>query len=153
MTLQFKHTFENAECFAIDFATNESRPYFAAAFSDGYCRIWDLNMLTQGGGNGVSGGSNTLDKPKFEVEGAVEIGPVDVKFNPNGNRVAISSVNNALKVFNIQDDKCTLHKELSGEKAQAWKLDWHPEGTEILTGQLGIRTFGVDTLEQTKSDA
>lgn len=129
------HTFEGAECFGIDFSTNEARPYFGAAFSDGYVRIWNLQELTGSEGANIA-------KPKFEIEHAVELGPVDLRFNPLGNRIAVSSVDNSLKVYNLRDDQAPSLLAESSE-VNAFKLDFSPDGSEILTGQLGLRT--IDT--------
>jgi hypothetical protein len=54
-----------------------------------------------------------LDKPKFTIQG-VELGAVDLKFNHLGNRVAVSSMDCSLRVFNIHPDSgLTLYKEIS----------------------------------------
>jgi hypothetical protein len=49
--------------------------------------------------------SATLDKPKFEIAGGVELGPVDLKFNNQANRIAASSVDGSLRVFNIKESQ------------------------------------------------
>ena len=49
----------------------------------------------------------TLDKPKLTIEDAFSIGPVDVKFNPDGTRVAASSIDNSLRIFSLEDDEET----------------------------------------------
>ena len=49
----------------------------------------------------VSGDGATLDRPKFAVENAFAIGPVDVKMSPDGTKVAASSVDNSLRVFSV----------------------------------------------------
>ena len=41
--------------------------------------------------------------------------------------------------------------ECAGENATAWKLDFNPDGTEILTGTLSLRTLDVN-LNPTNSD-
>jgi len=149
MTVQFKHTYENTECFGVDFSKNPARPYFSAAFTDGYVRIWSLSDLVNDEG--------TLDKPKFEIENGVELGPVDVKFNSEGNRIATSSVDSSLRVFNIlesaeEQNTTTLKSESPGEEACAWKLDFSPDGSELLTGTLGMRTLDIETLKPTQAD-
>ena len=58
------------------------------------CR--DFDQLTSGADDGT-----TLDKPKFEVENAFNLGPVDVKFDSSGKYVATSSMDNSLKVFSL----------------------------------------------------
>jgi len=86
----------------------------------------------------------------------VELGPVDLKFNPWANRVAASSVDGSLRVFNIVDggDKegsTPLLATSPGEEATAWKMDFSPDGSEILTGSLSLRTLDVN-LKPTKPD-
>jgi len=95
MSVQFKHTFAGTECFGIDFVKNDAKPYFGAAFTDGYVRIWSLQDLL---------GGMTLDKPKFEIPDAVVLGPVDLKFNAMGTRVATSSVDGSVRVFNLREN-------------------------------------------------
>ena len=56
--------------------------------------VRDFNQLVRGDGA-------TLDRPKFTIEDAFAIGPVDVKFSPDGTRVATSSVDNSLRVFSL----------------------------------------------------
>ena len=46
-----------------------------------------------------------MDKPKFSIENAFTLGPVDVKFSPDGTRVAASSIDNSLKVFSLEDEQ------------------------------------------------
>ena len=102
MTVQFKNTFDGTECFGIDFVHNENRPYFGAAFTDGSVKIWSLADLT-----GADAGA-TLDKPKFEIQDAVSLGPVDLKFNSLGNRVAVSSMDGSLRVFNLRESDSVM---------------------------------------------
>jgi hypothetical protein len=45
-----------------------------------------------------------LDKPKYEIENAFNLGPVDVKFDPSGKYVACSSMDNSLKVFSLHEN-------------------------------------------------
>ena len=44
-----------------------------------------------------------MDRPKFTVENAFAIGPVDVKMSPDGTRIATSSVDNTLRVFSLPE--------------------------------------------------
>lgn len=57
----------------------------------------DFNELVQGDGA-------TLDRPKFTVENAFDIGPVDVKMSADGTKIATSSVDNSLRIFGIEGE-------------------------------------------------
>jgi len=59
--------------------------------------VWDFDELVRGDGA-------TLDRPKYTVENAFAIGPVDVKMSPDGTRVAASSVDNTLRIFSLQEE-------------------------------------------------
>ena len=107
--------------------------------------IRDFNQLVRGDGA-------TLDRPKFTIENAFAIGPVDVKFSPDGSRVATSSVDNSLRVFSLNEESkdsgaastsATLLCEAPSELAEAWKIDFSADGSQILTGQLSLNTFSI----------
>jgi WD40 repeat protein len=147
MSVQFKHTFPSTECFAIDFCSNEKKPYFGAAFSDGLARIWSLSGLLAGA---------TLDKPDFVVADAVALGPADFKFSPVSNQVAISSMDGSLRVFNFIDNEAKKTSVLVAENtaANAWKLDYSHDGSELLSGQTSLVSFKVyDGLKRSKEYA
>ena len=59
-----------------------------------FCR--DFNELT-----GAEG--TTLDKPKFLIEDAFALGPVDVKLDQSGQIVAATSIDNSLRAFRLQE--------------------------------------------------
>jgi len=117
---------------------------FSAGFSDGSLRVWDFNQLVRGDGA-------TLDRPSFTIEDAFSIGPVDVKLSPDGTRVATSSVDNSLRVFSLQEEskdsdagtRATLLCEAPAEVAEAWKIDFSADGSQILTGQLSLNTLSI----------
>ena len=105
----------------------------------------DFNQLVRGDGA-------TLDRPRFTIENAFAIGPVDVKFSPDGARVATSSVDNSLRVFSLNEESkdsgaastsATLLCEAPSELAEAWKIDFSADGSQILTGQLSLNTFSI----------
>lgn len=58
----------------------------------------DFNQLVRGDGA-------TLDRPKFTIDNAFAIGPVDVKLSPDGSKIATSSVDNSLRVYSLQDEE------------------------------------------------
>lgn len=100
MKVQYTNTFDGTECFAVSSNqptsnTQGQRAFFGAGFSDGMLRIWDFNELT----NNQEG--TTLDKPKYEIENAFNLGPVDVKFDASGKYVAASSLDNSVKIFSL----------------------------------------------------
>lgn len=54
-----------------------------------------------------------IDKPKFSAPG-IELGAVDIKFNHLGNRLAVSSMDSSLRVFNVHPESgLTMYKEIS----------------------------------------
>jgi len=120
----------------VDFSVNDKKPFFGAAFTDSFIRVWSIEDLIKDG--------SSLDKPKFKVPG-VELGPVDIKFNHLGNRIGVSSLDNSLRIFNIhQDSGVNLYKEveLPGPSG-VWKIDFNPNGNEILTGTLSLQTLDI----------
>jgi len=67
------------------------------------------------------------------------LGPVDFKFNPTSNQFATSSVDGSLRVFNLREsEEQAVHYSASlaaeNHMANAWKLGYSPDGSEILTG-------------------
>lgn len=81
-----------------------------------------------------------LDKPKFKAQG-VEMGAVDIKLNHLGNRLALSSMDSSLKIFNLhQESGLALYKDLdfTGSISNVWKIDFNPNGSDILTGTLAL---------------
>ena len=82
----------------------------------------------------VRGDGATLDRPKFTVEDAFSIGPVDVKMSPDGSKVATTSVDNSLRVFNLQEEskddrgRAALLCEASADVVEAWKIDFSADG-------------------------
>ena len=106
-------------------------------------RYRDFNQLVRGDGA-------TLDRPKFTIDNAFAIGPVDVSFSPDGTKVATSSVDNSLRVFSLHEEakdeeigQANILCEASSEYAEAWKIDFSADGMQILTGQLSLNTFSI----------
>ena len=55
-----------------------------------------------------------IDKPKenFKVSG-IELGAVDIKFNHIGNRLAVSSMDCSLRIYNVHPETgLVLYKEI-----------------------------------------
>jgi len=139
MSVQFKYTFPGTECFGIDFSRNEKKPYFGASFSDGSVRIWSLT--------GLLGGA-TLDKPEALIPEAVSLGPIDFKFSPDCSKCATSSMDGSVRVFGLRETEeshgqfapKTIQGALQAENSasNAWKIDFSPNGSEILTGQTSL---------------
>ena len=100
----------------------------------------------------MRGDGATLDRPKFTIDNAFAIGPVDVKLSPDGSKIATSSVDNSLRVYSLQDEESKtgvatgsyeLLCEAPAQKAEAWKIDFSADGSELLTGQLSLNTLKV----------
>lgn len=57
-------------------------------------------------------GTITIDKPRFTTESA-NLGAVDVKINHLGNRVAVSSLDYALQIYNLHPESgLTFYKDI-----------------------------------------
>jgi hypothetical protein len=44
-----------------------------------------------------------IDKPKYKIQD-LELGAVDLKFNHLSNRIAVSSMDSTLKIFNLHPE-------------------------------------------------
>ena len=85
----------------------------------------------------------TLDRPRFTIEDAFAIAPVDVKLSPDGTKVAASSIDNSLRVYSLPEEskdstttatQPSLLCEAPAEVAEAWKLDFSADSRQILSG-------------------
>ena len=103
------------------------------------CR--DFKELT--GGDGT-----TLDKPKYLIEDAFSLGPVDIKLDEAGKTVMTSSIDNSLKAFSLPDEQGqqpTLLCQAPGQEAQAWKFDFDNASNQIITGQISLHSLELKT--------
>ena len=70
------------------------------------------------------------------------MGPVDVKFDHTGSHVAVSSMDNSVKVYSLHEtaegSKAVLECEAPGEVADAWKLDFSSDSETVLTGMFQL---------------
>ncbi len=56
-----------------------------------------------------------LSSPALTIQNSVELGPVDLKFNSKGDRLALSSIDQSLKIYSVFDqmgDGSTLASSL-----------------------------------------
>ncbi len=55
--------------------------------------------------------TNTLDKPKpgFQVSSEKMFGGVDIKINNQGTKLAVSSIDNGMTIYNIDGEKGLIH--------------------------------------------
>lgn len=75
---------------------------------------------------------------------------VDIKFNHLGNRIAATSIESSLKIFNIQQEGgLTLYKEIS-QASDVWKVEFNPNGNELLYGTLSMKVLDISSGEVTK---
>jgi hypothetical protein len=65
-----------------------------------------------------------LDKPTFLIEDAFALGPVDVKLDQSGQKVAATSIDNSLRVYSLHEGdgeqkqpSASLLCEASGDEA------------------------------------
>ena len=90
--------------------------------------------------------TNTLDKPKegFQVQPEKMFGGVDIKINSQGNRLAVSSIDYGMTIYNIDGEKGLTHyKDTHREQIDASKIEFTPSGNEILSGQLSLKIFDI----------
>lgn len=70
------------------------------------------------------------------IKNAVELGPVDLKFDSQGKRLAVTSMDNSLKVYDLVNDD-TLTSSLlldsntleSGSTIDPWKVCFNPKNS------------------------
>ena len=70
------------------------------------------------------------------IKNAVELGPVDLKFDSQGKRLAVTSMDNSLKVYDLVNDD-TLTSSLlldsntleSGSTIDLWKACFNPKNS------------------------
>lgn len=85
-----------------------------------------------------------MDKPTFEAQGK-NLGAVDIKINHLGNRLAVSSLDYGLSIYNIhQESGLTLYREVQKQdQFDVSKIDFSPNGNEILSGTLSLKLYDV----------
>jgi hypothetical protein len=122
---------------------NESKPYFAAAFADSHIRVWYCHHIltiyrnledfikkeAEIQAQDKKELNHTLDQPRkgFEVH-ASTLGTVDLKINAAGNRLAVSSIDYGLSIYNINEKGLSLYRENTNTmgKFDATKIDFNP---------------------------
>ena len=90
--------------------------------------------------------TNTLDKPKsgFLVQSEKMFGGVDIKINNQGNRLAVSSIDYGMTIYNIDPEKGLNHyRDTQREVFDASKFEFTPSGNEIMSGTLSLKIFDV----------
>lgn len=100
-------------------------------------RVWNYEDLAKG--------VDKIDKPKFEAKGT-GLGAVDIKINQLGNRIAVSSIDYQLAIFNLhQESGLTHYKDIQrfDSMLDVNKIDFNPSGSEILTGMLSLKLIDV----------
>ena len=56
-------------------------------------------------------------------------------------------MDSSLKIFNVHPETgLNLYKEVQSEKQfDIWKIDFNPNGNEILTGTVNLQTIDIST--------
>ena len=95
--------------------------------------------------------TTTIDKPKFTIQ-SNNLGAIDVKINHLGNRIAVSSLDYVLSIYNLHPESgLTLYKEIQKmDQFDIQKIDFNPSGNEIMSGILSLKIFDISTGEVTK---
>lgn len=66
---------------------------------------YKLNLVVRDFKELTGGDGTTLDKPKYLIEDAFSLGPVDIKLDEAGKTVMTSSIDNSVKAFSLPDDE------------------------------------------------
>jgi WD40 repeat protein len=73
------------------------------------------------------------------------MGAVDIKINHLGNRIAVSSLDYAISIYNVHPESgLTFYKDIQrSDISDLWKVDFNPNGNEIMSGALSLKTFDI----------
>jgi len=113
---------------ALDFSP--AGDYFAAGLLDEKVYIWKTDY------------ENITEKKTEFLFSNHELGVIDVKFNVQGNSLAVSSLDSVIRIWNVEEGK--IVSEIKCKPMECWKLAFNPNGREIFTaGELG-RVVGYD---------
>jgi WD40 repeat protein len=95
-------------------------------------------------------GLTTFDKPKYQAQ-SPNLGALDMKINGAGTRLAVSSIDFAVSIFNIHSESGLTHYKSIDGSSMSGKLDFNPnDGEEILTGALSLKTIDIKSGMVTK---
>jgi hypothetical protein len=93
------------------------------------------------------GSKSTIDKPKFEIAGH-GLGAVDININHLGNRLAVSTIDYELSIYNIHPESGLTHykdlsKSFENGIIDVGKINFSPSGNEILGGTTSLKVFDI----------
>jgi WD40 repeat protein len=88
-----RHSYKS-ESYSIDFSQS-AKPLFASAYGD-CVRIWSLHDIVFM--------NKSIEQSAFEIQGGVEMASVDIKFDKSGTRLAITSIDSSIKIYDISLD-------------------------------------------------
>ena len=137
-----RHCFKK-ETYAVDFVQYDAQTQlFASAFGDCTLKIWSLNSIILD--------NKSIEESATTSENAVEIAPVDVKFSHNGKRIAVTSIDSSIKVYDISVDSDKIKANLvvdsntmqpsDGSQLQPWKVCFNPKNSDqLITGQVALQ--------------
>lgn len=100
-------------------------------------------------GAGLNGEVTEFDlenlRPRYSVEAYG--GPVwTASCNRQGTLLAVGCEDGTVKLFDILQEKIQFQKNLDRQKGRIMSLSWHPAGTQIAAGTMGmIRIFDTAT--------
>ncbi len=95
-----------------------------------------------------------MDQPRkgFEIQ-ASTLGAVDLKINHAGNRLAVTSIDYGLSIYNISESGgLSLYREATNTmgKFDATKIDFNPNADELTSGTLSLKTYDIPSGEVTR---
>ena len=80
------------------------------------------------------GGS--LEQPAHVIKNAVELAPVDIKFDSQGKKLAATSMDNSLKIFDLKNEESLTSNLVldsntteSGQTLDPWRVCFNPKNS------------------------
>lgn len=82
------------------------------------------------------------------------LGYSDIKFNSLVNRVAVSTVDYHMHVYNMMQgtglvEFCNISTD-PADGIDNWKFDWHPHGTHLLSGCTKVNSIDIQSKERVR---
>ena len=92
-----------------------------------------------------------LDKPKFEAQGS-NLGAVDIKIDFSANRLAVSSIDYSLSIYNVHPESGLTHYKDTQkfDHFDVNKIDFNPNGNEIISGIQSLKVYDIGAGTVTK---
>ena len=124
----------------VDFSQSSERSLFAAGFLDETINIWK-----------TTDGSYDLSIP-FKVIEEQGLGVVSLEFNHGWNKIASSSLDSKIRIYNIDTDfNPQLYRTFEMDALRLWKFDFHPKTDELIYGTQSLNILDINNEEEKSS--